>query len=212
MIFADLTLIVELLRPCISRFQMYKSAKRREKLILELLRTYFLMKDCAEDGKQLIDEAGPDPIRKIKTMDDISADSTLKRWEVILCRQVHRLRALQELIMGQNYLAVIDPDTQAQIKEVVGYKLERTNSLHGIGAELSIRFMFPIAKSADDRANYVSVMMGSESELLDVGKIELEINDLRENLENYRQVVLRLLSDDEITRFSDEAREKTSFE
>ena len=212
MIFAELKLIVELLRSCILNFQMYKSEKRREKLILELLQTYFLMKDCVEEGKQLIDEAGPDPIRKIKSMDEISADSTLKRWEVILYRQVQRLRALQEFIIGQNHLAVIDPDTQARIKEVVGYKLERTNSLHGIGAALVVRFMFPIASSAEDRASYVSVMIGSQSELLDVGKIELEIGDLRESLENYRKVILRLLTDGEITRFSDGAREKTSFE
>ena len=72
--------------------------------------------------------------------------------------------------------------------------------------------MFPIANSAESRANYVSVMIGSQSELLNVRKIELEIGDLRESLENYREVVLRLLTDDEITRFSDEAREKTSFE
>lgn len=54
-------------------------------------------------------------------------------------------------------------------------------------------------------------MIDSQSELLDIGKIELEIGDLSESLENYRKVVLRLLSDDEITRFSDEAREKPSF-
>lgn len=129
-----------------------------------------------------------------------------------MCRQGLRLRTLQKFVIGQNHLAVIDPDTQARIKEVVGNKLERANSLHSIGAALFIRFMFPIANTAEDRANYVSVMVGSQSELLDIGKIELEIGDLRESLENYRKVILRLLSDDEITRFSDEAREKTSFE
>ena len=118
--FADLKHIVELLRPCISSFHMYKSEKSREKLILELLHTYFLMKDCVEEGKQLIDEAGPDPIRRIKSMDEISTGSTLKRWEVILCRQGRRLVALQEFVIGQNHLAVIDPDTQTRLKEVVG--------------------------------------------------------------------------------------------
>ncbi len=212
MMFLDLKLIVELLRSCISNFQIYKSAKSRKKLILELLQTYFLIIDCLEEGKQLIDEAGPDPIRRIKSMDEISADATLKRWEVILCRQGRRLRALKDFVIGQNHLAVIDPDTQARIKEIVGYKLERTNSLHSIGAALFFRFMFPIVNSAEDRANYVSVMIGSQSELLNVGKIELEIDALRESLENYRKVVLRLLTNDELIRFSDEAREKTLFE
>ena len=210
--FADLKLIVDLLRSCSSGFRMYKSVRRREKVILDLLQTYFLMKDCVEEGKQLIDETGPDPIRRIKSMDEVSAASTLNRWDVILSRQSRRLRALQELVIGQNHLAVIDPDTQTRITEIVGYKLERTNCLHGIGAALFFRFMLPIANSVEDRASYVSVMVGSQSELLDLGRIEQEIGDLSESLDDFRVVVERLLSDDEITRFSDAARKKTSFE
>lgn len=210
--FADLKLILDLIRSCTSGFQMYRSVKRRKKLILDLLQTYFLIKDCMEEGKQLIDEAGPNPIRSIKSMGEASAASTLERWEFILFRQSCRLSALQELVMSQNHLAVIDPDTQARIKEVVGYKLERTNSLHGIGAALFFRFMFPRANSTEDRAKYVSVMFGSQSELLNVGRIEQEIGDLHDSLNNFRIVVERLLSDDEIVQFSDEARQKTSFE
>ena len=210
--FADLKLIVELLRSCVTGFQVHKSGKRREKLILDLLQTYYLMKDCVEEGKQILDEAGSDPIRTIKSMDEASAESTLKRWDVILSRQTRRLGALQDLVIGQNHLAVIDPDTQTRIHKVVGYKFERTNSLHGIGATLLIRFMLPIANSAEDRASYVSVMFGSQSELLNVGRIEQEIGGLRESLGDFREVVQRLLSDEEIMRFSDEAREKTSLE
>lgn len=210
--FADLKLIVDLLRSCVSGFRMYKSVKEREKVILDLLQTYFLMKDCVEEGKQLIDEAGPDPVHRIKSMDEISAASTLNRWELILLRQSCRLRTLQGLVMGQNHLAVIDPDTQTRIKEIVGSKLERTNCLYRIGAELFFHFVFPIANSVEDRASNVSVMVGSQSELLDLGRIQHEIGDLSKSLDDFRVVVERLLSDDEITRFSDEARKKTSFE
>ena len=210
--FADLKNIVELIDFCTSRFQMYKSAKKREKLILDLLQTYFLIKDCVDEGKQLLGEAGPDPVRLIESMDDASAASTLERWEVTLFQQIRRLDALQELVMGQNHLAVIDPDTQTKIKEIVGYKLDRTISLHGIGAALFIRFMLPVAESAEDRAGYVSLMFGSQSALLDVQRIEQEIADLHDSLGNFRIVVERLLSDDEIMRFSNEAKKKVSFE
>ena len=115
-------------------------------------------------------------------------------------------------MVGQNHLAVIDPDTQARIKKIVGSKLERTISLYSIGASLFFRFTFPIANSVEDRAGYVPVMFGSQSELLDVEKIEQEIGDLRESLDSFRVVVERLLSDDEITKFSDEAREKSLIE
>lgn len=210
--FAELKSIVDLICSCVSGLQKYKSGKVREKLILDLLRTYFLMKDSAEEGKQLIDEAGPDPIRRIKSMNATLAVSTLNRWEVILYRQSRRLNALHELMLGQNYLALIDPDTQARIKTIVGYKLERTNSLYGIAASLFFRFVLSLPSSVEDRASYVSIMFGSQSELLDVEKIEQEIDDLRESLDSFRGIVERLLSDDEITKFSDRAREKTLFE
>ena len=64
--FSDLEKIVKLICSCVTKFQKYKSVKAREKVILDLLQTYFLMKDSVDDGKQLIDEAGPDPIRKIQ--------------------------------------------------------------------------------------------------------------------------------------------------
>ena len=210
--FADLKLIVDLICSCVSSFQKRKSVKKREDIVLGLLETYFLLKDCVEEGKLLIDEAGPDPIRRIKSMNETLAASTLKQWEVILCRQSRRLGALQEFVVGQNHLAVIDPDTQERIKKIVGYKLERTNSLRHIGAALFFRFNLPIANSTEDRAGYVSVMVGSQSESLEIEKIEQEIRDLRKSLDSFRIVVERLLSNDEITKFSDEAREKTQFE
>ena len=60
--------------------------------------------------------------------------------------------------------------------------------------------------------SYVSVMAGSESDLLDIEIVQREIADLRESLAQYRGVVERLLSDDEITTFSDKARAETLFQ
>ena len=151
--FAELKLITDMIRSSISQFRMYKSGKSREKVILDLLQTYFLLKDCVDEGEELIAEAGPDPIGKIKAMEQVSAASTLSRWESILSRQSRRLGALQGFVIGQNHLAVISPHTQTTIKEIVGSKFERTRSLHAIGAAFFFRSIFPIANSDEQRAN-----------------------------------------------------------
>ena len=210
--FAELKLVVDLIRSSTSIFRMHKSEKNREQVALDLLKTYFLLKDCVEEGAKLIDEAGSDPIRTIKAMDELSADRTLRRWDSVLLRQSRRLSALEGFVVGQNHLAVISPDVQRKIKEIVSYKLERANSLHGIGAALLFRTAFPIANSDEERARYVSIMAGSESDFLDMKIVQREISALRKSLDQYRNVVERLLSDEEITRLSDKARKDTLFQ
>ena len=84
-----------------------------------------------------------------------------------LDRQGYRLFALQSLIFSQNHLAVISPDLQERIAEIVGYKLTRANSLHGIGAAFFFRSALPVADSIEKRVDYVSVMAGSDKDWLD---------------------------------------------
>lgn len=207
--FSDLKLIVDVIRSSVSDFQIYKSEKERDQIVLDLLRTYFLFKDCVEEGENLINEAGPDPICTIKRMDKLSANSTLKRWEAILYRQTQRLGSLREFILSQNHLAVITPDIQKRISEIVGNKMERANSLHSIGAALFFRWMFPAAESDEERAGYVTLMAGSESHYLDMEAARQDIESLRDSLNQYRNIIERLVSDDEITRLSNEARRDT---
>lgn len=181
-------------------------------MVLDLLRTYFLFKDCVEEGEKLIDEAGPDPLSTIKQLRKSTAESTTERWKDILKRQGLRLYSLQGYITGQNYLAVLSPDIQSKITEIVGYKLTRANSLHGIGATLFFLSVFPIADSDEKIASYVTAMVGSESDLLDMEAIRNEIGELRKSLEEYRKVVLRLVSDYEVVKLADQARRDTLFQ
>ncbi|EYU15891.1 hypothetical protein BA1DRAFT_01516 [Photorhabdus aegyptia] len=43
---------------------------------------------------------------------------------------------LQSALLGQNHLIVINPDLQKKISEAIGYKIDRTLSLHPIRAAL----------------------------------------------------------------------------
>lgn len=204
--FGDLKSIVDLIRTAVSDISKSKSEKEREKTVLDLLRVYFVLKDCVDEGAGLIEEAGADPIGKIGQMDEWTAASTLDRWDAILNRQIRRLRLLQGAILGQYHIAVINPSLQDKIDEVIGSKMERANSLHGIGATLVFRFLFDVASSNEERARYVTVMAGAEDNLLDMDKVGSEISELRQSLDQYRSVIERFLSNDEIVRFSRQAR------
>jgi len=106
------------------------------------LRVYFILLDCVNDGEKLIAEAGPNPVEKILSLGPAESAKTLERWDSIIVRQGQRLSSLQGAIFGQNHLAVINPDLQKRISEVVGYKTDRLVTLHGIGAALFFRRMF----------------------------------------------------------------------
>ena len=89
--------------------------------------------------------------------------------------------------------------------------MDRTVTLHGIGAALFFKNMFPIANTAEEKARYISVMAGEEGDALDMCRITTEIDGLRQALNDYRAVVERMVADDELLKFSGRARRETRF-
>ena len=173
------------------------------------MKAYFLFKDCVDEGETLIAEAGPDPIAKIKGMEASLALLTIERWDAVVRRQGIRLYALQGYIFGQHHLSVIDPALQDRISEVVGYKMDRTVTLHGIGAALFFKNAFPIADTHEEKAKYIALMAGEENDTLNMPRIEAEITALREALEQYRAIVERMVTNIELLRLSQRARQET---
>ncbi|NOS77967.1 MAG: hypothetical protein HOP35_08470 [Nitrospira sp.] len=135
---------------------------------------------------------------------------TVQRWDISLRKQGVRLRWLQDYVFGQHHLAVITPDLQERISEVVGYKMDRVQTLHGIGAELFLRVVFPIDETHEDKAGLICMMAGEEKNaFLNMKRILAEIRDLREALDDYRRVVERLVSNEELLSLSASARQQT---
>lgn len=204
--FADLKALIDIIRPVVGDVRSYKAREKREEIVLNLLRMYFLMKDCIDEGESLIAEAGLNPVETISAMDEWKADVTLKRWEAALKRQGQRLYSLQGFVQGDYCLAVINPALQDRIDEVIGSKIDRANSLHAIGAALFFKAMFPLDLSKEETAGYVSTMAGSTDDLLDVEKATAEIAELRESLDQYRVYIERIAAEDEIVELSRKAR------
>jgi hypothetical protein len=209
--FGHLKSVVDLIRSGIADFRKFKTDKEREETILGVLKAYFLLKDCVDEGETLIADAGPDPVGKINAMEASEALSTLERWDAVIRRQGIRLYTLQGYIFGQDHLAVINPALQERIGEIIGYKMDRAVTLHGIGSALFFRNVFPVADTNEEKARYVSVMASAEHDTLDLAKVKAEIAGLREALDQYRSVVERLVSNEELMRLSRRARQETSF-
>ena len=209
--FAQIKSVVDLIRSGVADFRSFKSGKERNDAVLDLLCVYFILKDCVDDGEKLVTEAEPDPIEKISSMNPDDAISTLERWDATIRKQGIRLHRLQGAIFGQDHLAVINPKLQKRIGEVIGYKMDRTVTLHGIGAALFFRTAFPIADTKEEKARYISIMAGEEDSGLNMPRIREEITMLRESLDQYRLVVERLVSDAKLLQLSQRARNETRF-
>ncbi|WP_175688012.1 hypothetical protein [Burkholderia anthina] len=209
--FAELKNVVDLIRVGIYDFRAFREDTERERAVLEILKAYFVFKDCVDEGEALVVEAGADPIAKIAEMEASSALVTIERWDAIIRRQGMRLYTLQGYIFGQHHLSVIDPALQDRISEAIGYKMDRAVTLHGIGAALFFKNMFPIANTHEEKAKYVALMAGEEQDTLNMQRVEAEITSLRDSLNQYRNVVSRMVTDAELLRLSQRAREEAPF-
>lgn len=209
--FAQLKAIVDLVRTGISDLREFQTKEARDDAVLDLLRVYFVLKDCVEDGEHLVAAAQPNPVETIAKMAPDVALETMEHWDKLIRRQGIRLSQLQSAFLGQHHILVINPGLQERITDVIGYKMDRTVTLHGIGAALFFKNMFPVANTAEEKARYISVMAGEEGDALDMSRITAEIEGLRQALNDYRAVVERMVADDELLKFSGRARRETRF-
>lgn len=209
--FAQLKGVVDLIRTGISDLRTFQSAKARKEAVLDVLRVYFLLKDCVDDGEALVKEAQPNPVERISQMSPEVALSTIEKWDAAIRKQGIRLYQLQGALVGQHHIAVINPALLERISEAIGYKMDRAVTLHGIGAALFFKNMFPVANTPEEKAAYISTMAGEESDGLNMHRICSEIQTLRESLDEYRDIVERLVTNAELLELSQRARKETEF-
>jgi len=207
--FAQLKGIVDLIRSGVSDFRSFQTVRAREEAVLDVLRVYFLLKDCVDDGEKIIAEAQPNPVEKIAQMEPELALTTIEKWDATIRKQGIRLYQLQGVLLGQDHIAIINPALQERISEAIGYKMDRAVTLHGIGAALFFKNMFPVANTAEEKAHYIFVMAGEEEGSLNMPRICAEIESLRQSLDQYRGVVERLVSNAELLQLSQRARQET---
>lgn len=208
--FSQIKGVVEVVISGFKTIREFKSANDREQGILDLLRFYFLLKDCVDDGEALILEAGSNPIAKIAAMPSDKANKVIARWDLVLRRQASRLYTLQSLLFTQEALAVINPSLEARLSQAVGDKMNRTVNLHGIGSALVIRCMLPLDETMVEKATLVAMLAGErQRDKINLDRIRREVADLRIALDDYRHHVTSLATNDELLKLSKKARKVT---
>jgi hypothetical protein len=188
--FAQLKGVVDVVRAGVVAFRQFKSKRERDGAVVDLLKFYFLLQDCVDEGELLVAEAGNDPVAKISAMGREEAAATAKRWEMCLRRQGIRLRLLEGHIFGQHHLCVVNPKLQKELAAAIGNKMQRAVTLYGIGASLYVRALFADDDTNDAKAHVVTLMAGGgSSRTLDVNRVRREISRLRRVLVHLRSVV-----------------------
>lgn len=183
----------------------------RKKVISSLLETYFYLKDATDEGEKLVEDAKPNPVEVIKSLSSNDAKARLAIWDSVLLRQTARLMCISDKVFGQEFIDVLNPELRENLYAVMGSKFERATSLHSIGASLLFRDLVWEDSSDEEKAGYVSIMIGEEDHRFDMEKIRSEIVNLREAMESYRAVVKTLATSDEIIKLSQIARNSTLF-
>ena len=210
--FGQIKVIVDLILVGLKDGWSFKDKVQRRADVLRMLETYFMLKDCVDEGGALIEEAGSKPVEKIRNMPAAQAEAVVRRWDYILRKQGRRLAMLQGYLIGQNHLAVINPDLENRIIQAIGNKFDRITTLYGIGAALVFYSMFPLAESPEEKAKYVIYMSGSSRRgTISMPRIKREVKSLSEALEQYREAINKLISSEEMVRLSREARKNTLF-
>lgn len=205
--FGELISFIDVLKSAAISLRGIKLDAQRKAAISTLLETYFYLKDAADEGELLVEDAQPNPVDVIKALGPIEAKERLAKWDYALRRQTFRLMRVSDKVFGQDFISVVAPDLEEKLHDVLGSKFERASSLHGIGAALFFRGW--VDGTDEEKARYVSVMAGEEDDLLHMDKIRAEILGLREAMESYRLVVSELATSDEIIGLSKAARTAT---
>ena len=205
--FGELISFIDVLKSAALDINSRRKGKEREASVSILLRTYFYLKDAADEGELLVEDAEPNPVALISSLEPQEAKDRLLRWDYALRRQTFRLMRVSEMIYGQEFMDVVSPELRERLHDVLGTKFNRANSLHGIGAALFFRGWG--SATPEEQARYVSVMAGEEDDLLHMDKIRAEISALREAMDSYRLAVNQLATPEEIMLLSKEARAVT---
>jgi hypothetical protein len=165
------------------------------------------------EGRRLLATAKTDPVAALDSMDGESALKVIAHWDSAIRRQGIRLHQLQSRIVGEQTLSVIGPALQDRVVKIVGSKMDRAVTLHGIGATLFFRAVLPISDTHAEKARVVALLLGAKRDgTLDPIAVEHELSLLDASLEAYRRIVEGIIPASELLDLSRDARARTSLD
>ena len=210
--FAEIKTVIDTLKTSLGIFSAFKKQKEKDEAIGCFLKLYYMLLDVVEDGETLIREVGADPMKTIENIPEDKIESTALRWDTIVRKQAERLYSIGGWLGQTPVLAIIAPDLGEKIKEVIGTKGDRIDSLSTIGATLVVSSMFS-RDNRQDQINLIKVMYREKKDgLLDLEATKTDVKNLRESLEEFRQLCVSFLDKSDILTYSKRAREVSKIE
>ena len=211
--FSEIKAMVDVIRSAMESVGGFNDSKEKQNYSLELLRIYFLLMDVVKDGTDVLDSIDSEPLKVISSLEPEQAKSRLNEWDSLVRKQGSRLYSLSGRLLGQDALSVIDPSLKDRLEELVGSKLERADSLQAIGAGLVIYSMLGKSEEQDWLIGVIkSMYLAQEEGHINITAAREEIEKLRNELEEYRTVCIRLIGEQEVMKLSKKARSDTCFE
>ena len=205
--FSDLKAIVDLLISAAKGLPSLKNENARRQNAIGLLKIYFFIHDIVADGRKILSAVLPSPKSVISALDAEETDRTLREWEKALMRQRTRLLAVNDLLRGEHCLSVVNPKLQARISHLIGDKFQRASRLYSIANGL---YFFGFLEDDGWQCEIINAMYElSETGLLDLDASRRELDQLETALESYRDVLNRLVSNEELLALTPIARAET---
>lgn len=208
----SLKTLVDVIREAVSGFKTFRSNRARTHAIFELLCMYYVLTDVVTEGRALLKAVGSDPRATIMRESKVRRTAILAEWDAAVRRQATRLYSLAGRLLGQDALAIFDPQLKTRLESIVGSKFERTRTLEGIGAGLVMYSTFGNLGGSESRRDVILSMYPARTRVtIDVKGADRELKKLSLALEEFRQVCTRLATNDEIFALSKKARGQTMF-
>jgi hypothetical protein len=205
----ELGSIVRLITQSVSKFNEVKKASESREYYLEMLKIYFLLMDLHADGAKMLELTKPNAIEYLNSASGEAQSVRVANLDKFLRRQGARLYEINNYFTGRSELSVLDPGARRRIRQIVGAKNDRVINLFSLGAGLFFRTVLPIEERSEDVGRLVnSTLALAESESLDFLQITVELHEMSAALEEYGELIKKIIPLEQIIALSNKARDQ----
>ena len=214
--------LTDLLLKGTERRKSIVESKRRRQLLLDLLTTYFVLRNVSEIGERLISHAGNDPIDRVTVMPSDDALKWLVECKYMMLAQRANLHRLSNLLgyEGLPVLDILDGNFRPELRKLIGSK---GSGLFLLGASLELYLMFGGFPSQEDVARFGDTVAGVRSaavqlQLLIAGegasppldRVQSDLHHLQSALGRLRAILGQLCEPRELLDLSAEAERRAN--
>jgi hypothetical protein len=199
-------------------------SKERERLLVDLLVTYYVLRNVCEVGNRLLEVAGEDAVERATSLSGQARDEWMTNCHLLMRAQRNNLSRLGNILLyeGLPIVDVLDPDLRSELKTIIGNK---EKGLFAIGAALEIYMIFGPLTEEDEEKTYgeltarfrqaariLELLLTPDREQFEIRSVISDLQRLKELSERFRNVVVQLCPSERLLEISAEAERRAASE